>query len=227
MALRISCVDNSAVGLLGVQQACEDALFHWNGGFHSLDGVKPSLESDEVDILISEVRVGKHDVLDYWQEQSHRRSATKLIVYTYNDNPTHVARASSCHAWDYIIKRQSIERLIQACRSASQATRLQDSIVLIAKEYFRRVPDYDGVVAESLTPRERQTLAHLAFGLSNREISSSMEISLETVKEHVQNVLRKLKTKDRTAAAVWAIRNGLPKMNIGPHGVIANSEGQS
>jgi DNA-binding NarL/FixJ family response regulator len=53
-----------------------------------------------------------------------------------------------------------------------------------------------------------------------------MGISLETVKEHVQNVLRKLKTKDRTAAAVWAIRNGLPKLNVDPIGLVADGHAE-
>ena len=51
-------------------------------------------------------------------------------------------------------------------------------------------------------------LSHVAFGLSNEEISRSLEISVETVKEHVQNVLRKLAVNDRTQAAVWAVQAG-------------------
>jgi DNA-binding NarL/FixJ family response regulator len=47
------------------------------------------------------------------------------------------------------------------------------------------------------------------MGLSNREIGDALEISVETVKEHVQNLLRKVELNDRTQAAVWAIRNGL------------------
>ncbi|NCA11249.1 DNA-binding response regulator, partial [bacterium] len=54
-----------------------------------------------------------------------------------------------------------------------------------------------------LTPRESQVLAHIALGLSNKEIAQSMKISTETVKEHVQNLLRKLAVSDRTQAAVW------------------------
>jgi DNA-binding NarL/FixJ family response regulator len=50
--------------------------------------------------------------------------------------------------------------------------------------------------------------------LSNRDISKSLSISLETVKEHVQNVLRKLKISDRTAAAIWSLRNGVPTLNF-------------
>ena len=47
------------------------------------------------------------------------------------------------------------------------------------------------------------------MGLSNQEIADSLEISIETVKEHVQNLLRKLSLNDRTQAAVWAIRHGI------------------
>ena len=56
---------------------------------------------------------------------------------------------------------------------------------------------------------EVQVLRHVAMGLSNREIGSSLEISIETVKEHVQNILRKLEAGDRTEAAVWAVKKGL------------------
>ena len=60
-----------------------------------------------------------------------------------------------------------------------------------------------------LTNRELQVLRHIALGLSNKEIGTSLSISVETVKEHVQNILRKLDSTDRTAAAVWAVKSGL------------------
>jgi DNA-binding NarL/FixJ family response regulator len=49
----------------------------------------------------------------------------------------------------------------------------------------------------------------MALGLSNKEIGRSLEISVETVKEHVQNILRKIHVTDRTQAAVWAVRRNL------------------
>jgi DNA-binding NarL/FixJ family response regulator len=49
----------------------------------------------------------------------------------------------------------------------------------------------------------------VAFGLSNDEIARSLAISTETVKEHVQNLLRKLAVSDRTQAAVWAVQSGV------------------
>jgi DNA-binding NarL/FixJ family response regulator len=52
-------------------------------------------------------------------------------------------------------------------------------------------------------------LQHVAIGLSNREIGRALGISVETAKEHVQNILRKLDVTDRTQAAVWAVKNQL------------------
>jgi DNA-binding NarL/FixJ family response regulator len=62
---------------------------------------------------------------------------------------------------------------------------------------------------QELTPREFQVLRHIGYGLANEEIARSMGISVETIKEHVQNILRKLAMKDRTQVAVWAVREGL------------------
>jgi DNA-binding NarL/FixJ family response regulator len=68
----------------------------------------------------------------------------------------------------------------------------------------------DGMQSEvPLTERETQVLRHIALGLSNAEIARSLSISVETVKEHVQNILRKIDCSARTQAAVWAVRNGL------------------
>lgn len=63
--------------------------------------------------------------------------------------------------------------------------------------------------ALEFTPREFQVLRHIGYGLSNDEIARSMGISVETIKEHVQNILRKLGVKDRTQAAVWTVKQGL------------------
>jgi DNA-binding NarL/FixJ family response regulator len=60
-----------------------------------------------------------------------------------------------------------------------------------------------------LTRRERQVLAKLVDGLTNKQIAQELEISYETVKEHVQHILRKIAVTDRTQAAVWAVRHGL------------------
>jgi DNA-binding NarL/FixJ family response regulator len=74
-----------------------------------------------------------------------------------------------------------------------------------------RSPWQDSRAARTIgvTPREEQVLRHVALGLSNDEIARSLEISVETVKEHVQGLLRKLGVIDRTQAAIWAVKSGV------------------
>lgn len=59
-----------------------------------------------------------------------------------------------------------------------------------------------------LTSRELEVLTLIAHGRTNRQIAQALVVSEKTVKNHVTSILRKLKLKDRTQAAVWAIRSG-------------------
>jgi DNA-binding NarL/FixJ family response regulator len=61
----------------------------------------------------------------------------------------------------------------------------------------------------SLTQRESDVLMKLSCGMTNRQIADDLSISYETVKEHVQHILRKIGVTDRTQAAVWAVRKRL------------------
>ena len=64
-------------------------------------------------------------------------------------------------------------------------------------------------VAAAFTPREREVLALLARGLSNRDIADALEISAHTAKFHVNSILQKLGVERRTEAVVRAARMGL------------------
>ena len=62
---------------------------------------------------------------------------------------------------------------------------------------------------DQLTPREAEVLRHLALGESNRVIAAALNVSDETVKSHVANVLSKLQVENRAQAAVQALKRGL------------------
>jgi DNA-binding NarL/FixJ family response regulator len=72
-----------------------------------------------------------------------------------------------------------------------------------------RTPRVNGDLEVSLSEREGEVLRQMAFGLTNKQIATTLSISYETVKEHVQHILRKIGLTDRTQAAVWAVRNEL------------------
>jgi DNA-binding NarL/FixJ family response regulator len=60
----------------------------------------------------------------------------------------------------------------------------------------------------TLSPREKQVLAGLAAGMSNKEIALNLQISAYTVKNHVRNILEKLNVRSRGQAAAEALRRG-------------------
>ena len=80
--------------------------------------------------------------------------------------------------------------------------------------------------AVSLTTRERQVLAHLAEGLSNKPIARLLAISEHGVKRHVTNLLAKLNAPNRTLAVAVALRDGLISPPDGDGGVSARPAGQ-
>jgi DNA-binding NarL/FixJ family response regulator len=132
-----------------------------------------------------------------------------VVIFTAHDNPTYIARAVALGAAGYLVKSASQAELISAVQQVATG------VTLWNRENLRRVsgpltnsrPTNDLEVP--LTKRESEVLKQLALGLSNKEIAQALSISYETVKEHVQHVLRKLGVSDRTQAAVWAVRKGL------------------
>jgi DNA-binding NarL/FixJ family response regulator len=132
-----------------------------------------------------------------------------VLMFSTYDNPTYVARAVALGASGYLLKSDNRQRLIEciemAVRGESAWTREELRRVTGALATPRVVSD----VEVPLTQRESEVLRQLANGLTNKEIANTLNISYETVKEHVQHILRKIGVSDRTQAAVWAVRKGL------------------
>ncbi|MDB4475702.1 response regulator transcription factor [Pirellulales bacterium] len=132
----------------------------------------------------------------------------KVIAFTAFNSPTAIARAAAAGATDFILKTTNKNDLCAAIENAStnSAPHAESKLkTLTARLSKRSLPPSIDI---PLTPREFQVLKIISLGLSNQEIADSLGISIETVKEHVQNILRKLQVKDRTQAAVWAVRQG-------------------
>ena len=160
------------------------------------------------DVLLMDVRMAGTDGLEALEQIRSKLPKTRVVILSTYDNPTYIARAAARGASDYILKGTSPKELIAAIRAAAadEAPSHMSELRRVAAAMTKRpVADED----VPLTSRESQVLRHIALGLSNKEIAASLEISIETVKEHVQNILRKLGVSDRTQAAVWAVRRKL------------------
>ena len=162
------------------------------------------------DVILLDIRMapGK-DGLKALENIRNDAPSVRCIMLTTFDNPTYIARAVASGAHDYILKGCSREELLESIMGAAsgQLPLRAGELRRVATTMANRVVTPDPDVP--LTQREMQVLRHVALGLSNKEIAQSLTISVETVKEHVQNILRKLAVGDRTQAAVWAVRRGL------------------
>ena len=134
----------------------------------------------------------------------------KFVVLSTYDNPTYVARAVALGASDYLLKGSSQADILAALRRvAEDEPPSEESLLRQIRAIMRQTDFCTASEGLPLTTRELQVLRHIGLGLSNREIGNSLDISVETVKEHVQNILRKMNAVDRTDAAVRAVKLGV------------------
>jgi len=163
------------------------------------------------DVILLDIRMPDADGLDAMAKIRKSSPNSSVVVLSTYDNPTYVARAVAAGASDYVLKGSSRNELIAAITAAAtgKSPSATGELARVASAMSKKntVDIDDGEI--SLTNRETQVLRHVALGLSNKEIGQALSISIETVKEHVQNILRKIAVTDRTQAAVWAVKKGL------------------
>ncbi|MBK9797603.1 MAG: response regulator transcription factor [Holophagaceae bacterium] len=130
----------------------------------------------------------------------------KILVLTTFDGDADIQRALEAGARGYLLKSVRRATLIEAVRAVAAGKRY-----LPPATAARLV---EAMESERLTPREVDVLKLLAEGQRNREIADALGLAEPTVKIHVNNLLRKLQAKDRTEAAIIALKRGL--IHLGP-----------
>jgi DNA-binding NarL/FixJ family response regulator len=163
----------------------------------------------QCDLVLLDIRLGEGDGLGVLARLKADHSKLPVLIYTGYDNPAFAARAVALGAAGYVLKGTGRDELIGAIRRAAAGE------TLWTREELRRVTSalaaprttYDLEVP--LTRREMEVLTHIVEGHTNKRIADDLSISYETVKEHVQHLLKKIGVTDRTQAAVWAIRSGI------------------
>ncbi|ENQ3079970.1 response regulator [Bacillus sp. WLY-B-L8] len=138
-----------------------------------------------------------------------------LMLTTFNDSEL-IFEALEQGASGYLLKDMATDTIVQAILTvhAGGVVLPQDMTAEIVKELKRTKVDsiteqHAPKQIEQLTEREVEVLRELGYGLNNKEIAEKLFITEGTVKNHVSNIISKLELRDRTQAAIFAVRYGV------------------
>lgn len=209
MLIKLLIVDDHEVVRSGLKSMLADTEIKVIGEAASGETAVKAASKQKVDVVLMDVRMPDGDGISALGRIKLEKPDLPVLMFSNYDNPTYVARSVALGASGYLLKGISREKLIEAIELAAAGQSIW------TRDELRRVtgalatPRLTADVEVPLTQRESDVLNQLAFGLTNKEIAQALNISYETVKEHVQHILRKIGVTDRTQAAVWAVRKGL------------------
>src|SRR5579859_2949749 len=153
------------------------------------------------DLVLMDLRMPVKNGIDATIEIRRKSPAARVLMLTTFDGDEDIHQALQAGAQGYVLKGSTGENLIPALRALAAGQRWIPSDV--AKRLASRR------TYEELTPREVEVLQQLAKGLANKEIADVLNITENTTKGHLKNIIGKLRVADRTEAVTAAIQRGI------------------
>ena len=212
-AIRVLIVDDHAVVREGLR-----SFLQLQDGIEivgeAADGEMAIREAERLrpDVILMDLVMPKLDGVGAMRELRHRLPASRVIVLTSFAQDDRLLPAIQAGAAGYLLKNVEPAEVARAVRAAHAGGTLLDPAV--ASRLVEAIAQRPGEEPrERLTSREREVLALIARGRSNKRIAVELGIAEKTVKTHVGHVLAKLDVPDRTHAALLAVREGLAELD--------------
>jgi DNA-binding NarL/FixJ family response regulator len=161
------------------------------------------------DVILLDLKLPGMDGIAVLAELKARDGAARVLVLTSATDPASASLAVRSGAAGVLYKDVDPDALVRAIRSVHDGHLLlaSEAAGLLVRSAGTWGPGVLGGGLAALTSREREVLAELTKGRSNREIARALGVSEKTVKAHVSSVLAKLGVQDRTQAALLAVRH--------------------
>jgi two-component system, NarL family, response regulator len=204
--IRILIVDDHPVVLAGLSsmlgtQAGIEVTGSASGGEEALE----MLLSKPADLLLLDLRMPGMSGIDTLHALRRANIGVRVIILTSFETDEDIYRSVQAGAQGYLLKDAPQSDMLDAIRTVHAGKRyLPRHIAARLAERMMRT---------SLTARELEVLQMLARGLTNKEIGSALDISGNTVRNHVNSIIEKLEVSDRTEAATTAIHRGIIEVN--------------
>lgn len=171
------------------------------------------------DVVLMDINLPTLNGLQVTRQLKEQLPEINVVMITGYDDAEQVFHAFRAGASAYCAKDISPEELIKIIYAAREGKYVVDQkemshgeMVAWVEERIGRMPGSlpqdDEESFEPLTPRQMEVLELVTRGMSNKEIAYKLDISHQTVKNHMTAILRKLRCQDRTQAAVYALSHG-------------------
>lgn len=178
---------------------------------NGLDGVKLAAEL-QPDVVLMDLNMPGVSGVEALQLILQDWPQMAVLMLTVSENGADLGAALRAGARGYLLKNIEAEQLGQAIgRAAAGESVIADAMTAKLVSQFRAGQNAPQADYDKLTPREREAMACLARGQSNKEIARQLDVAESTVKIHVQNILKKLKLSSRVQIAVYAVERELGK----------------
>ena len=174
-------------------------------------------QEEEPDIALLDVRMLKMDGIKAAKLISTLVPKTKILMLSIHDDDEKIISALRAGAVGYILKDADQKDFIEIIRQTHRGKTY--SSPYLANLTLNRPPNHQNLSEEErkqqfsqrygLTEQELKILHLVAEGLSNDDMSRLINLSRETIKMHVKSLFRKLQVRNRTEAAVLAVREGI------------------
>ncbi len=181
------------------------------GQADTLGEAEEAISSQRADVVLFDVGRPEETILDTIKDFTLRYADSRLVVLGLEEVDTEILRFVEAGASAYVLKEASVNELSQVIDRVLHGEAVCSP--KIASTMFSRLADLararrreERLEALDLTPRELEILRLVADGLSNKEIAARLYLSFHTVKNHVHNILEKLKVQHRSQAVEVAAR---------------------
>ena len=167
------------------------------------------VESLQPDIVLMDLVMPELDGIQATKKIKAKWPKVHILMLTSFSDKDHVLPAIEAGAAGYQLKDIEPDELVNSIRQIISGENIIHPVATTQLEETLREEENLPHVKNVLTPRERDVLAELTKGKSNREIASSLFVTEKTVKTHISNIFTKLDVQDRTQAALYAVKHGL------------------
>jgi len=225
VGIRLLICDDQEITRIGIDTFCQGSDVEIVGSFASGVQALANIERLSPNVIVQSLHTADisgsktiEQICDTWP-------TLPVLVLSSYESPLLTTQIEEIGAFGLIRKDASQEEFLQTIRDAANMPIRKSRDGQLRKVARRRrrsratlgmdKPSRTFILAQlqcaltddvPLTPREVEILQQIVEGAGNQSIAKKFEISVETVKEHIQHMLRKLAITDRTQAAIWAIR---------------------